>query len=91
MMHIFSDQMKDLERDLRKEKEAQDALLKKKLKGRTRQAKKAQVEVEKREKDKTDVILSNQEQINELQLKKDQIEENGIKTKALKHERENEF
>lgn len=44
-----------------------------------------------REKDKTDVILASQEQINELQLKKDQLEDNGIKTKALKHERENEF
>ena len=58
MMRIFGDQMKDLERDLRKEKESQDTMLKSKLKSRTRQAKKAQKEVELREKDKTDGILA---------------------------------
>jgi hypothetical protein len=36
MMHIFSDQMKDLELELRNEKKFQDKLLKQKLKGRTR-------------------------------------------------------
>ena len=56
MMRIFNDQMKDLERDLRKEKQNQDQLLQKKLMDRKKKAKKAQRETEIRERDKTDKV-----------------------------------
>lgn len=66
-------------------------LLKQKLKNRTKKDKRARKEVENREKDKTDKIQEAQEIIQELQTRKDELEENGIKTKELKYERENEF
>lgn len=91
MIRLHAEQMKELERDMRKEKEQQDQLLKKKMKDRQRKDKKTIKEVNTLEKDKTDEIASAQELINDLQSRKATLEANGIKTKTLKHERENEF
>jgi hypothetical protein len=66
-------------------------LLKKKLRDREKRDKKAKKEVENREKDKTDKINEAQEIIQDLQTRKEDLEMKGIKTKDLKHERENEF
>jgi hypothetical protein len=91
MLRLHAEQMQDLERDLRKEKENQDLQLKMKQKNRDRRDKKAMKEVNKREQDKTDEIAAAQELLHDLSSRKEQLEINGIKTKELKYERENEF
>lgn len=91
MLKAFDDQQAILAAAIQKEQQDQDNKLKARLAARKKQEKKNALEANQEVEDKQLVITEIQDRIDHLLVEKDQVEEKGVNTKALKAEREEEY